>query len=58
MIGYIWNESKKFFYVAVFLNFKRGTSRVRNSNENKNTHQPTYFNCWESDPSALTKKIT
>ena len=51
-------KAKKYFYIAAFLNFKRGTSRVRNSNENKNTHQPTYFNCWESDPSALTKKIT
>ena len=30
---------KNYFEIAAFLNFKRGTSRVGNSNENKDTNK-------------------
>ena len=30
---------KNYFEIAAFLNFERGTSRVGNSNENKNTNK-------------------
>ena len=37
MIGY--GKGKKYFEIANFLNFEGGTSRVGNSNENKNTNK-------------------
>ena len=34
----VWKR-KKYFEISAFLNFERGTSRVGNSNENKNTNK-------------------
>ena len=39
---------KNYFEIATFLNFERGTSRVGNSNENKNTNNFEFSCSWYS----------